>query len=72
MVAWLIAVMSVAYSPDGKTILTGNISYASLYDIQTGELIKRWEHDSAVLSVAYSPDGKTILTGSNDEYRTAL
>ena len=62
------AVTSVAYSPDGKTILTGSTDgFAQLYDIQTGELIKSWEHGSLVWSVAYSPDGEIILTGSIDK-----
>lgn len=61
-------VREVAYSPDGKTILTGSYDKtAILWDVSTGTQIRTLTgHTSWVLSVAYSPDGKTVLTGSWD------
>ena len=55
-------VASVAFSPDGKTILTGCRDHtARLWDAATGQLRARTIlHQRAVLAVAFSPDGKTI------------
>ena len=68
-------VHSVAYGPNGKTVLgrsfdeTGQMT-ARLWDAATGNLIVApLTHSGIVYSVAYSPDGKTVLTGSAD--RTA-
>ena len=60
--------MSVAFSPDGKTILTGSRddNTAKLWDLNGHELKTFAGHTSYVMSVAFSPDGKTILTGSSD------
>ena len=62
-------VYAVAFSPDGKTILTGSLdNTARLWDAATGRpLGQPIVHSSAVMSVAFSPDGKTILTGSYDK-----
>ena len=62
------SVTSVAYSPDGKFILTGGYDEtARLWDAATGKELRRFEaYFGAVNSVAYSPDGNTILTGSAD------
>ena len=59
----------VAFSPDGKTILTGCYDKtARLWDAATGRpLGPPMEHSGRVLTVAFSPDGKTILTGSYDK-----
>ncbi len=64
-------VNTAAFSPDGKTILTGGDDHtARLWDAATGRPIgKPIRHDGEVLSVAFGPEGKTILTGSQD--RTA-
>jgi len=62
------AVTSVAFSPDGKTILTGSLDKtARLWDAATGRPVgPPMEHSGEVMSVAFSPDGKTIVTGSFD------
>lgn len=61
------SVLSVAFSPEGKTILTGSRdSTASLWTLQ-GKMVQEFNrHKNRVTSVAFSPDGKTILNGSND------
>jgi tetratricopeptide (TPR) repeat protein len=61
----------VAFSPDGKTVLTGSLDLAArLWDVMTGRpLGPPLEHQSWVRAVAFSPDGKTVLTGGDD--RTA-
>ncbi|MCP5105799.1 MAG: WD40 repeat domain-containing protein, partial [bacterium] len=61
-------VYSVAFSPDGKTILTGSWdNTARLSDLQ-GKTVQEFKgHKDYVNSVAFSPDGKTILTGSDDK-----
>jgi WD40 repeat protein len=61
-------VISVAFSPDGSTILTGSgDNTARLWEVTSGQLIHSFEgHSNSVLSVAFSPNGHTILTGSGD------
>ncbi len=61
-------VYSAAFSPDGKTILTGGEDKtARLWDAATGRPIgKPMTHSHYVRSVAFGPDGKTILSGSED------
>ena len=58
----------MAFSPDGKTILTGSLdNTARLWDAATGQPRGgAMTHQGPVNAVAFSPDGKTILTGSVD------
>ncbi len=58
-------ITSVAYSPDGKTVITGSgDSTIRLCDISTGEQLHiLLGHTECVSCVAFSPDGKSIFTG---------
>jgi len=62
------SVNSVAFSPDGKTALSGSHDdTVKLWDLATGRIIKTLEgHSDNVNSVTFSPDGKTALSGSID------
>ncbi|MGM9847095.1 MAG: hypothetical protein ACI31F_03990 [Muribaculaceae bacterium] len=62
-------VRSVAYSPDGKYLVSGNwYNTIKLWDVSTGECIKTFEgHTEDVSSVAFSPDGNYIASGSWDK-----
>jgi WD40 repeat protein/serine/threonine protein kinase len=61
-------VTSVAFSPDGKRIVTGSADQtARVWDAETGlEILALKGHQGLVHSVAFSPDGKRIVTGSRD------
>jgi WD40 repeat protein/uncharacterized caspase-like protein len=61
-------VLAVAYSPDGRTALTGGDDQtARLWDIVTAKEIRRFEgHSAAVVAVAFSADGRSVLTGGSD------
>ena len=65
---------AVAFSPDGKRIVTGSSDRtARVWDAETGtEKLALKGHTGRVTSVAFSPDGKRIVTGAGDLLRTLL
>jgi WD40 repeat protein len=56
-------------SPDGKTILTGNLfGGVKIWSVDTGQVLFNTSgHTRTVLSAAYSPDGRFALTAGDDE-----
>ncbi len=61
-------VTPVAFSPDGRFMLTGSVDETAIvWDVRTGEQIRTFQgHDDTVTSVVFSPDGRRVLTGSED------
>src|SRR5207253_8531527 len=62
-------VYAIAWTPDGKAILTGGFdNTVRIWDASSKKELKRFEgHTSLVLAVAPSPDGQKVLSGSLDK-----
>jgi WD40 repeat protein len=60
--------LEVAWSPDGKQVLTGSADdTAKIWDAASGNLLRTLQgHTDDVRAVEWSPDSKQILTGSID------
>src|SRR4051794_38293825 len=61
------AVFALAFTPDGKGIISAGRDGVSLWDTASGKELRRFEgHRWEVRCLALSPDGKTLATGSSD------
>ena len=61
-------VLSVCFSPDGRTIASGSYDGIKLWDVATGKELRTLSgHAASVKSVSFSPDGRTIASGSRDK-----
>lgn len=60
--------VAVAFSPDGRTILTARPcdDGAVLWDATTGQKLFVFSGQGPMQAVAFSPDGQTILTGATN------
>jgi WD40 repeat protein len=61
-------VNTVAFSPDGKTALSGSGDGSLiLWDVETGEVVRHFrDHSGGVNSIAFGLEGHTALSGSDD------
>jgi WD40 repeat protein len=62
------AVLAVAFSPDGKRLITGSEDFtARIWDVESGkEMLSLGRHTGAVTSVSFSGDGQAVLTAGRD------
>jgi len=63
-------VTSVAFSPDGKRVVSGSIDKTiRVWDVGKGETVvgPLQGHQDWVVSVAFSPDGRRVVSGSHDK-----
>jgi WD40 repeat protein len=57
--------LSVAFSPDGKRLVSGSPGRPALkvWDVTTGKLVTAVQAAISVRHLAFAPDGKTLATG---------
>ncbi|AUS99286.1 serine/threonine protein kinase [Nostoc sp. CENA543] len=62
------SVLSVAFSPDGRTIASGSSDETiKIWNLATGQEISTLNGHSDSVKVAFSPDGRNIASGSSDK-----
>jgi WD40 repeat protein len=56
----------VAFSPDGKVLVSGGDVGARAWDVATGKELGLFRERAAATAAWFSPDGKTLLTADNN------
>ena len=59
-----VPVMAVAFAPGSREIAVGGYYEVTLWNAETGALVKRWQHlPERIQALMFSKDGKTLLVG---------
>ena len=59
-----VPVMAIAFVPGGKEIAVGGYYEVTVWNVETGALVKRWQRlPERIQALAFSKDGKTLLVG---------
>ncbi|MET0645310.1 MAG: caspase family protein [Pyrinomonadaceae bacterium] len=59
---------AVAFSPDGRTVVTSNYKALKVWDAENGKLLRTFiNHTDWVYTVAFSADGARILSAGRDK-----
>jgi WD40 repeat protein len=62
------AVLCVAISPDGKTLVSASWDgETKVWNLTSGQEIRNWKGHLGIRSIAISPDGKTLISGADDK-----
>ncbi len=59
---------TVAISPDGRLLVTGNVDGARLWSVTDGRFLANLPHRNNVLWATFSPDGRTLSTACADGF----
>jgi WD40 repeat protein len=58
-------VLNVAFSPDGRRVLSSEHNHLRLWDVETGQELRRFlGHGAVIPALAFAPDGKRVLSGA--------
>lgn len=62
---WGRRLLSVAWSPDGKHLASGDLRWLRIWDINSGTELHDLETAGLIFSLGWSPDGNYIASGSS-------
>jgi WD40 repeat protein len=72
-----LAAYAVAFSPDGRHLLSGHLGEIRMWDVKTWALLKvfeirPWTYWGAARALAYSPDGRRFAAGVGEDPTVTL